>query len=347
MATDVLTADPATKVGEAARIGGGVNDLSAGRLNGAGQGSAEELDSGTDNLERANPGSFSAACSDYVQLTKPRIVVMILVTTTATAMLGAGGWVAAGQLFWLLIATAAVAGSAGAANQVWERVIDRRMTRTAGRPIPSRRLSTIPAVIYTAALGTAGTIMLHMMFGAVPALVGLATWFIYVLVYTPLKTRTQWNTTVGAVSGALPVLIGYTATGGSLTDATGWLLFGVLAAWQYPHFMSIAWIYRRQYDEAGFRMTTTVEPSGRSAGWQSIAGSLALIACAITMVCLTGSWLGAVIASAAVLASTIPMLQASIRFAADPGDTRARRLLRSSLLVLPAVLAVVTLRLFW
>ncbi len=169
----------------------------------------------------------------------------------------------------------------------------------------------------------------------------------YVLVYTPMKTRTAWNTTVGAVAGALPVLIGYTATGGSLTDWTGWLLVGVLVAWQYPHFMAIAWLYRRQYAEAGFCMTTTVEPTGRDAGLQSISGSVALILCGVTLCILPGQWLPACIASAGVIACTFPMLRASIRFSACPGDVPARRLLRSSLLVLPAVLAIVTLRLFW
>jgi protoheme IX farnesyltransferase len=291
--------------------------------------------------------AVSAVMSDYLQLTKPRIVVMILVTTTATAMIGAGGVVPAAQLFWLLIGTAAVAASAGAANQVWERSIDRRMTRTSARPLPSGRVRTIPAAVYTALLGVAGSALLHVMFGPIPALAGAATWLMYVFVYTPLKTRSAWNTTVGAVAGALPVMIGYTATGGSLGDWSGWLLVGVLAAWQYPHFMSIAWMYRRQYDQAGFRMTTTVEPTGRSAGWQAITGSMALIVCGVALCWIPGGWISAVIASVAVTASTLPMLLASVRFAVHPDDWFARKLLRSSLLVLPAVLTVVTLRVFW
>lgn len=290
---------------------------------------------------------LSAAMSDYVQLTKPRIVVMILITTAATAMIGAGGVVPIAELCWLLIGTAAVAASAGAANQVWERSIDRRMTRTSTRPLPAGRVRTLPAAVFTALLGVAGTALLHLMFGPIPALAGAVTWSMYVFVYTPMKTRSAWNTTVGAVAGALPVMIGYTATGGSLSDWTGWLLVGVLVAWQYPHFMAIAWMYRRQYDQAGFRMTTTVDPTGRSAGWQSITGSFALIVCGVALCWIPGGWIGAVLASVAVLASTLPMLLASVRFAADPGDGLARKLLRSSLLVLPAVLMVVTLRVFW
>ena len=188
----------------------------------------------------------SSVIRDYVQLTKPRIVVMILVTTLMTALIGASGLVAFGSLVWLLVATGLVAGNAGAANQVWERSIDRRMPRTASRPLPDGRLNLFPAAVFTAILGIGGVWMLGQMFGWAPAVASIATWVMYVMIYTPMKTRTSLNTTVGAVAGALPVLIGYTATGGQLTDWTGWLLVGVLVAWQYPHFMSIAWMYRRQ-----------------------------------------------------------------------------------------------------
>ncbi|KAA5544396.1 protoheme IX farnesyltransferase [Roseiconus nitratireducens] len=292
-------------------------------------------------------GGIRAAVNDLVQLTKPRIVVMILVTTVATAMIAAGGTVSPQTLLVLLLGTGLVAGSAGGANQIWERVIDRNMARTAGRPLPAGRMSTGLATAFTAWAGTTGTALLLMRFGAAPALVGLATWVIYVFVYTPMKTRTSWNTTVGAVAGALPMLIGYTALGGSLASGTAWLLFGVLAAWQYPHFMAIAWLYRRQYGQAGFCMSTTVEPTGLSAAAQSILGSLAVIGCGIALCFQSPGYIAASVGSLAVLASTLPMLKASLRFAAERNDQTARKLLRSSLLVLPAVLAVVTIRVFW
>jgi protoheme IX farnesyltransferase len=284
---------------------------------------------------------------DLVELTKPRIVVMILVTTVATAMIAAGGFVSFGTLAVLLLGTGMVAGSAGGANQIWERVIDRNMPRTAVRPLPSARMSTALATAYTCVMGTLGLAVLWIGFGSAPALVGLATWVLYVFVYTPMKTRTSWNTTVGAIAGALPMLIGYTAMGGSILGVTAWLLFGVLAAWQYPHFMAIAWLYRRQYDEAGFRMSTTVEPTGASAAVQSVLGSLTVIACGVGLCFISPGLFPAVLASVAVLAASLPMLNASLRFAARRDDLTARRLLRSSLLVLPAVLAVVTIRVFW
>ncbi|MCO8120316.1 protoheme IX farnesyltransferase [Stieleria sp. TO1_6] len=291
--------------------------------------------------------SWSVVLSDLVQLTKPRIVVMILVTTVSTAIIAAGGAVSLEMMTLLLLGTGMVAGSAGGANQIWERVIDRRMPRTAIRPLPSGRMSTGLATAFTCSMGTLGLALLGMRFGVTPALVGLATWVLYVFVYTPMKTRTSWNTTVGAIAGALPMLIGYTALGGSLQSPTGWLLFGVLAAWQYPHFMAIAWLYRRQYDEAGFCMSTTVEPTGVSAAIQSIVGSIAVIACGVGLCFLSPGTTAAIVGSVAVLAATLPMLKASIRFAVKRDDLTARRLLRSSLLVLPAVLAVVTIRVFW
>jgi protoheme IX farnesyltransferase len=349
MATDIFSVDAATTMPrESVCLSGCSEAMSA---IGAGQGSGLRMEASAAPSRlhaRDDAGrSVSGLLSDYVQLTKPRIVVMILVTTMSTAMIGAGGLVPAVELLWLFAGTAAVAASAGAANQLWERVIDRRMTRTANRPLPAGRVGVVPAAVFTAVLGVLGTLLLHFLFGPRPALVGVWTWLLYVLVYTPMKTRTAWNTTVGAIAGALPVLIGYTAMDGSLAAPVPWLLVGVLVAWQYPHFMSIAWIYRRQYAEAGFCMSTTVEPSGRSAGLQSVAGSLALLGCGVVICCIPAGWFAAVAAVSAVCASGTPMLLSSIRFAREPSDARARRLLRSSLLVLPAVLAIVTLRLVW
>jgi protoheme IX farnesyltransferase len=299
------------------------------------------------STELRNDRSFAEVASDYVQLTKPRIVVMILVTTVASAVIAGGGLLAPTELLALLVGTGMVAASAGAANQVWERVVDGRMPRTASRPLPDGRLTCGESGRFTAMLGVAGVAILGAMFGIVPAAVGAGTWLLYVLVYTPLKTRTAWNTTVGAVAGALPILIGYTAAGGGLGDAEAWLLFGVLAAWQYPHFMAIAWIYRRQYAEAGFRMTTTEEPSGRSAAMQSVVGSLAVIVFGMGLSLLPGGLMMGSIAALTVLAAVYPMLRASLRFGRHPGDLTARSLLRASLLVLPLVLAVATLRVFW
>jgi len=324
-----------------------------------------ELDSestGRENTVNREPAAEAAKSSrgqreptfsrDVIELTKPRIVTMILVTTLASAWIAIAGPAGVGLSLWqwvvLLIGTGLVAGSAGAANQVWERVIDTQMPRTASRPMASRRMSLGMGVGLTGTAGLVGTALLAWQFGPLPAIVGASTWGLYVLVYTPMKIRTYWNTTVGAIAGALPVFMGYTAAGGAMTDLAGWTLFGVLACWQYPHFMAIAWLYRRQYGEAGFQMTTTVEPTGRSAAWQSIVGTIALAACGV-VACFApaGTWIfspASCLTSVLVLAACWPLLRAATRFEAARDDLTARKMLRWSLVVLPAVLLVMTLR---
>lgn len=290
---------------------------------------------------------------DWIELTKPRIVTMILVTTVASAWIAMSGqWlpIGLGWLGWmtLLAGTGLVAGAAGAANQIWERDLDQFMPRTATRPLPTSRISARAATLVMLWALVAGLWLLHWRFGAAPAMVGLATWLLYVLIYTPMKTRTAWNTTVGAVAGAMPVFMGYTAAGGTFSELDGWMLFGLLAFWQYPHFMAIAWLYRRQYGQAGFQMTTTIDPSGRHAGWQSIVGSLCLIACAVVACVMPHgepAWTAmSLVTSVLVMLAGYPLVMAAWRFSCDPVDAKARKMLRWSLVVLPAVLLVMTLR---
>ncbi|MEZ6086441.1 MAG: protoheme IX farnesyltransferase [Pirellulaceae bacterium] len=217
------------------------------------------------------------------ELTKPRIVMMILITTGMSAIFLAGVDVSVLMLLHLMLGTAAVAGSASVMNQFIERDADARMMRTMSRPLPSGSVSPPAALVFGVAIGLLGTAYLAINVNRLTALVGLATWIGYVMLYTPLKQKTQWNTTVGAIAGALPMMMGFTAAGGELTDPRGWLLVAVLFLWQYPHFMAIAWMYRGQYADAGFKMTPVVEPSGKSAGWQAIAGALAFPAVLITL----------------------------------------------------------------
>lgn len=287
---------------------------------------------------------------DLVELTKPRIVTMILITTVIAAVIAAGSWISATLLIQLAIGVGLVAGSAGAMNQAWERQLDSRMERTRRRPLAAARLRLSGGVAFSAVLGIVGTAYLAASVGWIPAALAVATWVLYVPCYTPLKTRSQWNTAVGAISGALPMMIGYTAGGGSLTDPRGWLLVGILVAWQYPHFMAIAWLVRKQYAAAGIRMTTTVDPSGHRAGRQSVIGMLALAACLVALVFLLSPGWGPItgLLVAVVLASTVPMMAAAFRFARSRDDLTARKLLRASLLQLPASLMLMTLAaLYW
>lgn len=309
----------------------------------------ESLKTGLDaaaTVANSVPGKNNPAlAADLLQLTKPRIVTMILVTTVIAALIAGGGTMAPLLLCHLVIGVALVAGSAGAMNQVWEHQIDGQMERTRRRPIAAGRIGFWAGFSFSIILGAIGSGYLWLLIGPAPALFAIATWVLYVPIYTPLKVRSEWNTTVGAISGALPMMIGYTASGGSAMDPTGWLLVGVLMAWQYPHFMAIAWLFRRQYAEAGFQMTTTVEPTGRRAAIQSVAGMLILAGCLLGLVYLiVGSvTLPAAVMMLMVLAVTYPMTAAAVRFWHSRDDLTARKLLRASLLQLPASLLLLTI----
>ena len=287
--------------------------------------------------------SFQGIFGDFVELTKPRIVTMILIVTAMSAVVAAGSKLDFVLLVHLMLGTAMVAASAGVLNQWLERELDGRMARTRFRPLPDQRVSSWASMAFGLLLIFLGTPYLALTTGWVPAILGFLTWGLYIGVYTPMKTRTEWNTTVGAIAGALPMLMGYTAAGGSLWDAQGWLLFAVLVFWQFPHFMAIAWMYRYDYGAAGLKMTPVVEPTGRRAGIQAIVGSLLLVATMVGFV-IMGSW-GWLLALAAV-AVTTKFIFASFRFAKQPDDLTARSLLRASILQLPAAMLVLVLSTF-
>jgi protoheme IX farnesyltransferase len=276
--------------------------------------------------------------SDYLELAKPRIVVLGLFVAAAAACLAAPHALEAGVVLQALAATALVAGSASAANQWLERRVDAHMRRTANRPLPAGRIAGREAIILSAIGVVGGTIWLALAVNRVAAALGLISWAIYVVAYTPLKSRSPLNTTVGAVAGAIPALMGWTATGAPL-DLTAWSLAGVLFLWQFPHFMAIAWLYRSDYATAGHRMLSVVDPTGVRCGLQAAVGALALIPVSLipAMAPMSGSpivhGLWAVLLGAAQLAF-------AIQFAVRRDETSARRLLRMTLVYLPAWLAV-------
>ncbi len=170
---------------------------------------------------------------------------------------------------------------------------------------------------------------------------GLATWFLYVAVYTPLKLRHWSNTLVGALPGALPVWMGWTAADGSLADPRAWILLGILVAWQLPHFMSIAWLYREQYASAGYKMITVTDKSGRGAAWHAIGGSLVLLP--LTVAALPPTNIARALMCVVGLAVSAWMLQSAIQFSRDQNQQTSRRMLRVSLLHLPLMMLVILL----
>ncbi len=279
-----------------------------------------------------------ARLGDFVSLAKPRIAVLVLVTVAVAGFLGSQGPIDLVMLGHALFGTALVAASASALNQWIEGESDALMPRTAGRPIPSGRLSSREVLMFGAATIVFGTAYLVVTVSFLTGVLGLITWLLYVVIYTPLKARTHWNTVVGAIGGAMPVLIGASATGE--IDLKAVSLFLLVYLWQFPHFMAIAWIYRQQYGQAGLQMLTVVDGSGRRAGRQAVIGAWLQLPVSLVPAFLLP--VGPTYMIAAIVLG-IGQLICAWGFWQWRNDLWARRLLRASLIYLPAVLLLLAL----
>ena len=277
---------------------------------------------------------------DYIELSKPRIAVMVLVAVAVAYCVGRWGQPDPRVLFQVLLGTLLVASSASACNQWLERRHDALMQRTRERPLASGRIGSRETLAFALLTFSAGSLYLLLIVGWQPACWACLSWVLYVLVYTPLKTRTSLNTAVGAVAGALPVMIGWSA--GASIDLRAGALFWLLFLWQFPHFMAIAWIYRKQYANVGMQMLSVVDPTGQRAGRQAVLAALALIPVSVIPAIYSPSWGGAIY-STAVLVLGIGQLWCAFTFFRNRQDGDARRLLRASLVYLPSVLLTLTL----
>jgi protoheme IX farnesyltransferase len=271
-----------------------------------------------------------ARVADYVELTKPRIVVLELVTVVVAAHLASPWGIQPWVLLHTVIGAALVAASAGAFNQWWEQSADGRMIRTAHRPLPSGRLTASQVVVFGTITLFAGIAELIWGVSATTASFGLATWLVYVLAYTPLKTRSPLNTAVGAISGALPILIGWTASGAAI-DMRALAVVAVMFLWQFPHFMAIAWLYRDDYVRGGQRMLTVVDPTGLRAGAQALIGALALVPVSLVPAMAPQAGSPGIYSAWAIVLGVGQVIAATLFFI-HRNDQSARRLLRASLL---------------
>lgn len=276
--------------------------------------------------------SWLSRIGDYVELTKPRIVAMELVTVVVAAHLASPWGIQPWVLLHAVLGAALVAASAGAFNQWWEKRTDARMLRTANRPLPTGRLTSFQVVMFGTITLLAGYIELAVGVGFTTAAVAFATWTVYVLAYTPLKTRSPLNTAVGAISGSLPILIGWTATGAAI-DMRALALVAVMFLWQFPHFMAIAWLYRDDYVRGGQRMLTVVDPTGLRAGAQAVVGALVLLPVSLVPAMSPQAGSPAIYCGWA-LALGLGQVLAATMFFIRRDDRSARRLLRMSLLYL-------------
>lgn len=278
---------------------------------------------------------------DYLELAKPRIGTFVVLVVLASCYVSTGGTCSLQTLFAASVGTLLVGASASAMNHWLERHLDQRMARTADRPLASGRLHPTEALVFAAITMAVGSALLLCTNNLAAVLWGAATWAAYVLIYTPLKTISSWNTWFGAVAGAMPVLIGWSATGAEL-NAPILVLFAILVCWQLPHFMAIAWLYRDDYEQAGHQMATVVDKTGRLAAWHAI--SFAIILALLPLGLFAGGRSLPIVAAAALL-MLLATAQAYFawQFFREQNEQTSRRLLLASLLYLPSTLPCVCL----
>ena len=230
--------------------------------------------------------------------------------------------------------TALVAGGAAVLNQVYERDTDALMRRTRARPLPDGRVPPTDAGIFGLALALGGLLLLAARAGMLAALLAAATLIVYLVVYTPMKRRSSLSTLVGAVPGALPPLIGWTASHGSLSSG-GAALFAIVFLWQIPHFMAIAWMYRADYAKAGFPMLPVIEPEGRRAGRQAVLYAAALLPASLVPDCHRPE--RNTVSRDRDSRSALVLLWLAVRFARARSDDSARTLFLASIAYLPLI----------
>ncbi len=275
-----------------------------------------------------------SAIASYIELTKPKIALMVLVTTLIGYFLGAGGIDSYLNLFFVMLGTALVGGGASVLNQYLERDTDALMERTRNRPLPSGAVAPQVALYMGTAMCVGGVFQLLWCVNIFAAFLALLSSFLYVLVYTPMKRFTWLNTSVGAIPGAIPPMIGWAGATNDI-GAGAWLLFLILYLWQHPHFFAIAWMWRSDYKRGGLKMLPTVENGEARTIRQGIFFSVLLIPASLlpTLVDLSG-W----IYFFGALALGLAMLASDIVFSIRRTDEAARLVLRTSLVYLPVLL---------
>src|SRR5215467_2044661 len=270
----------------------------------------------------------------YFELTKPRILAMVLVTTTLGFLLGSGNHVSFALLLLTLLGVGAATGGAAVLNNYLERDFDAKMARTCKRALPAGLIEPHRALSFGLGLVLAGVLLLAVEVNLLAGFLVLLAAFLYVLVYTPLKRVTWWNTTFGAIPGAIPPMAGWAAATGHI-DPGAWALFAILFAWQHPHFFAIAWMFRDDYRAAGFKMLPVVEPSGLNTVRLTVGFSIVLIGVSLVPTLMgSAGWLyfwGTLLVG-------LLMLIVALGFARERSVGNARRLLKASILYFPLLL---------
>jgi protoheme IX farnesyltransferase len=297
-------------------------------------------------VERAErAASFTllrANVADLWTLTKPEVNFLILIATVTGFYLGYPGDLhhfPLQRLIDTLFGTLLVASGAGTLNQYLEHRFDARMRRTQRRPVASGRMRPATAAWFGLLLSAAGAAYLVLAVNAIAGFLAVFTLTSYLFIYTPLKRRTTLCTLVGAIPGAMPPLIGWAAATGSLTNANAWILYAVLFFWQFPHFMAIAWMYREDYDRAGYSILPAEGEFGFLT-WHACFPSLGLLIVSITAV--RASWEGSIEYCGTLLLG-FGLLYYAVRFVLERSRIAARQLLRASIVYLPIEFLILVL----
>ncbi len=285
---------------------------------------------------RPAPTGVRALLGVYAELGKARLGALVVLTTMAGFAIAARGRFEFVDFFWTVLGTALSALGANGLNQVWERERDRLMHRTRLRPLPSGRLGVGHALAVSLLWSVAGVGLLAVAVNMLTALLSLGVIALYVLVYTPLKPRSSVNTLVGAVCGAIPPMMGWTGATGSVAPGA-WVLGATLFAWQIPHFLALAWLYREDYQRGGYKMLPISDESGRVTCWMTVLYSLALIP--VGLMASAAGLAGWFYSVGAVMLGGL-MVERSLRLLTAKSDRRARQVFFASLLYLPLLLGL-------
>ena len=282
--------------------------------------------------------------SAYIELTKPRIILLVLVTAYLGYYLGlrsqgihmasVESWLI---LFYLILGTWATSAGAAVLNQVIERRHDAKMARTKNRPLVIGKIAPMNALVFGIILSLGGYVFLYYLINSLTAWISAATVLLYILIYTPSKRITTWNTIIGSIPGALPPVGGWVAATGSLAPPA-WILFGILFCWQMPHFLAIAIIYAADYEKGGFKMLPSIYPESKRTSYVILFFTVALLITSLGLYILK---VGGIVYAIGAALLGVAFFMVALKVIMESNKKNARRLMLASIIYLPLLLIII------
>ncbi len=282
--------------------------------------------------------------SAYIELTKPRITLLVLVTaylgyylglrSQGDHMVSLESWLI---LCYLILGTWATSAGAAVLNQVMERRHDAKMARTKNRPLVMGKIAPMNALVFGISLSLCGCVFLYYLINPLTAWISAATVFLYILIYTPSKRITTWNTIIGSIPGALPPVGGWVAATGSLAPPA-WILFGILFCWQMPHFLAIAIIYAADYEKGGFKMLPSIYPESKRTSYVILFFTVALLVTSLGLYILK---VGGILYAVGAALLGVAFFMVALKVIMESNKKNARRLMLASIIYLPLLLIII------